>query len=89
MKQIQPFQKHWLQLTSIVVCRLKLTSQLLGYGRSQLLWYEYTRCSETNTFTQRTSEKVNTEIEEWVVRVIQGMYSNDRGCVRVNGLYSE
>ena len=23
MKQIQPFQKHWLQLTSIVVCRLK------------------------------------------------------------------
>ena len=22
MKQIQPFQKHWLQLTSIVVCRL-------------------------------------------------------------------
>ena len=27
MKQIQPFQKHWLQLTSIVVCRLNsLTS---------------------------------------------------------------
>ena len=24
MSQIQPFQKHWLQLTSIVVCRLKL-----------------------------------------------------------------
>ena len=24
MKQIQPFQKHWLQITSIVVCRLKL-----------------------------------------------------------------
>ena len=23
MKQIQPFQKHWLQITSIVVCRLK------------------------------------------------------------------
>ena len=23
MKQIQPFQKHWLQLTCIVVCRLK------------------------------------------------------------------
>ena len=23
MKQTQPFQKHWLQLTSIVVCRLK------------------------------------------------------------------
>ena len=22
MKQIQPFQKHWLQITSIVVCRL-------------------------------------------------------------------
>ena len=26
MKQIQPFQKHWLQLTSIVVCRLKRTN---------------------------------------------------------------
>ena len=26
MKQIQPFQKHWLQITSIVVCRLKATS---------------------------------------------------------------
>ena len=24
MKQIQPFQKHWLQITSIVVCRLNL-----------------------------------------------------------------
>ena len=24
MKQIQPFQKHWLQLTSIVVCRLNM-----------------------------------------------------------------
>ena len=23
MKQIQPFQKHWLPLTSIVVCHLK------------------------------------------------------------------
>ena len=23
MKQIQPFKKYWLQLTSIVVCRLK------------------------------------------------------------------
>ena len=22
MKQIQPFQKHWLRITSIVVCRL-------------------------------------------------------------------
>ena len=26
MKQIQPFQKHWLQLTSIVVCRLKCSN---------------------------------------------------------------
>ena len=26
MKQIQPFQKHWLQLTSIVVCRLNIGS---------------------------------------------------------------
>ena len=26
MKQIQPFQKHWLQLTSIVVCRLNPSS---------------------------------------------------------------
>ena len=26
MKQIQPFQKHWPQITSIVVCRLKLWS---------------------------------------------------------------
>ena len=26
MKQLQPFQKHWLQITSIVVCRLKLTN---------------------------------------------------------------
>ena len=25
MKQIQPFQKHWLQITSIVVCRFKKT----------------------------------------------------------------
>ena len=24
MKQIQPFQKHWLQLTSIVVCRIEI-----------------------------------------------------------------
>ena len=24
MKQIQPFQNHWLQITSIVVCRLKM-----------------------------------------------------------------
>ena len=27
MKQIQPFQKHWLQLTSIVVCRLNMILQ--------------------------------------------------------------
>ena len=27
MKQIQPFQKHWLQITSIVVCRLNLMYQ--------------------------------------------------------------
>ena len=30
MKQIQPFQKHWLQLTSIVVCRLKKYYLLTG-----------------------------------------------------------
>ena len=32
MKQIQPFQKHWLQITSIVVCRLNVikTAQV-GY----------------------------------------------------------
>ena len=28
MKQIQPFQKHWLQLTSIVDCRLKVKQVL-------------------------------------------------------------
>ena len=28
MKQIQPFQKHWLQITSIVVCRLKYTAAM-------------------------------------------------------------
>ena len=29
MKQIQSFQKHWLQLTSIVVCRLKCHKESL------------------------------------------------------------
>ena len=37
MKQIQPFQKHWLQLTSIVVCRLKsrlcFTKVLMKYSK--------------------------------------------------------
>ena len=28
-------------------------------------------------------------VEEWAVRVIQGMYSNARSRVRVNGQYSE
>ena len=31
MKQIQPFQKHWLQITSIVVCRLNLKHSLRSY----------------------------------------------------------
>ena len=30
MKQIQPFQKHWLQLTSIVVCRLNTDPKLVN-----------------------------------------------------------
>ena len=35
MKQIQPFQKHWLQLTSIVVCRLKyqINAFINAFGR--------------------------------------------------------
>ena len=28
-------------------------------------------------------------VEEWSIRVIQGMYTNARSCVRVNGQYSE
>ena len=35
MKQIQPFQKHWLQLTSIVVCRLKPWFQWTGQRQLQ------------------------------------------------------
>ena len=36
MKQIQPFQKHWLQLTSIVVCRLKCSFNELHLQRTNL-----------------------------------------------------
>ena len=28
-------------------------------------------------------------VEEWAVRVIQGMYSSTRSCVRINGQYSK
>ena len=31
MKQIQPFQKHWLQVTSIVVCRLKVAEDDIAF----------------------------------------------------------
>ena len=27
-------------------------------------------------------------VEEWAIRIIQGMYANARSCVRVNGSYS-
>ena len=37
MKQIQPFQKHWLQLTSIVVCRLKLTEFMIAFEKKSPL----------------------------------------------------
>ena len=28
-------------------------------------------------------------VDEWIVRLVQGMYSNARGCVRVGERYSE
>ena len=48
MKQIQPFQKHWLQITSIVVCRLNypadkqilfinVTAVTLGQGHQKVI----------------------------------------------------
>ena len=33
MKQIQTFQKHWLQITSIVVCRLKEIAMLVAIAK--------------------------------------------------------
>ena len=41
MKQIQPFQKHWLQITSIVVCRLNLAHVMMQSGNFKV----YTRFS--------------------------------------------
>ena len=38
MKQIQPFQKHRLQLTSIVVCRLKRIRQRQPEDSTRILW---------------------------------------------------
>ena len=28
-------------------------------------------------------------MDEWIVRLVQGMYSNARSCVRVGEVYSE
>ena len=40
MKQMQPFQKYWLQITSIVICRLKAN-----------IHREWTICSNTANYT--------------------------------------
>ena len=41
MKQIQPFQKHWLQLTSIVICRLNIAffTIFLPVIMAAIIWY--------------------------------------------------
>ena len=54
MKQIQPFQKHWLQITSIVVCRLK---RLMSYRTDKLVIDGHT---DTHTYTHTHAGNDNT-----------------------------
>ena len=54
MKQIQPFQKHWLQLTSIVVCRLKANRLSPNLKKTQYMIF---------TGRKTTSEKIDIKID--------------------------
>ena len=59
MKQIQPFQKHWLQVTSIVVCRLKPPKAACQFAADDILLYKFCYISNGLTSPFGKKEKKN------------------------------